>query len=573
MIGIILVMSFSFNLTSVEELQQALNFDNWKTFIIIAGIISLLVAVVFAKMKLRSFKEKCICEKKARTSKKSKLFALKKSGDFSDKILMSSDHQEIPVHRLIMASLSPSFSDVMKSTDTTTIIPFTKKIIEILVMFAYTGSSRLDEFTIMETLEAADKYKIKELVQLSGDFLISSALNVSNSLRFYDLSVKFCCEHVIGKISKFICQNFKGFIVTGQALSFTAEQVSMFVQSVDLQMNVEELEHFIQAWAEANVNTYTMGQMDAIMHSISLKRIPDKVVLATGGFSLQPTDVIETFNYLTKSWSINHIKLPVNSSSHGVVELEGKLYIVGGYDGQQTLESLYCLDVSTMVWEEMSSMMSKREGLSTAVIGGNIFALGGYDGSSILKTVEMYDPSTNMWTEMPSMKHRRCSFGTTVLEGKLFAVGGFDDHGALSSVEYFCPIEGDWVETSPLITPRYEAAAVTIEDKILVLGGRDETETLKSVECFQLGISRAVRFQVPDMLHRRSDFSSFVLEGKVVVVGGYEKGNVFSTEDELCADVEEYCSKEKKWSSGSNLNIRRSALGCVVFNNNNGFKI
>merc|ERR1719427_1968811 len=112
-------------------------------------------------MKLRSFKEKCICEKKARASRNSKLYSLKVSGDFCNKILMSSDLQEVAVHRSVMASLSPSFSAMMKTPDNITIIPFTKKIIEILVNFAYTGSSRLDESTIKETLEAADKYKIE----------------------------------------------------------------------------------------------------------------------------------------------------------------------------------------------------------------------------------------------------------------------------------------------------------------------------------------------------------------------------------------------------------------------------
>jgi len=526
------------------------------------------------KMKLRSFKEKCICEKMARASKTSKLLALKKSDDFCDKILMSSDQQEIPVHRLVLASLSPSFSAMMNTPDSTSTIPFTKKIIEILVEFAYTGSSRLDESTILETLEVADKYKIKELAQLCGDFLVSSALNVSSCLKFYDLSVKFCCEHVIGRISKFICQNFKSFIVTGEALSFTAEQVLMFVQSVDLQMNVEELEQFIQSWAVANVDTLTLGQMESIKNSIPLKRIPSKVVLATGGWSLQPTDVIETFNYLTNSWSINPVKLPINSAYHGVIELGGKLYIAGGYDGERYLDSLYCLDMSTMVWEEKSSMMSKRCYIATVTFDGKIYALGGHDGgTSRLKTVETYDPSTNMWTEMPSMNRRRSDFGATVVEGKIFAVGGFDGQDVLSSVEYFCPIEGVWIESSPLVTPRSGTTAMAVEDKILVLGGYDGTERLRSVECFQLGISRAVWFPVPDLLHRRSNFSAFVLEGKVVVVGGYKKDNLFSTDGEVCCDVEEYCSEEKKWSLGSPLNISRSALGCVVLNDNDGFKV
>ena len=530
------------------------------------------------KMKLRSFKEKCICEKKAQASKNFKLFALENSGDFCDKILMSSDQQEVPVHRLVMASLSPSFSAMMKTPDTIIIIPFSKKIILILVKFAYTGSSQLDESTIMETLEAANTYKIDELVQLSSDFLVSSVLNVSNAVTFYDLSLKFCCGHITERISKFICQNFKSFIAIDQALSFTAEKLSTFFQSVDLQMKVEELEQFMQAWAEANVGTFTMDQMEVIKNSIPLTRIPSKTVLATGGWKqygwgIHPTNEIETFNYLTNSWSINPTKLPINSAFHGVVELEGKLYIAGGYDGETYLDSLYCLDMSTMVWEEMSSMMSKRCYVATVIFDGKIIALGGHDGTSRLKTVEVYDPSTNMWMEMPSMNHKRSDFGATVLEGKLFAVGGFDGQDVLSSVEYFCPIRNVWIESSPLITARSGTTAMAMEDKVFVLGGYDGTERLKSVECFQLGSSRAVWCQVPDMLHRRSNFSSFLFEGKLVVAGGYKKDDLFSDDGEVCGDVEVYCSKDQKWSPGSKLNIKRSALGCVTLFNNDGFMI
>ena len=511
------------------------------------------------KMKLRSFKEKCICEKKAQTSENFKLFALKNSGYFCDKILMSSDLQEIPVHPLVMASLSPSFSLMMKTPNTIIIIPFNKKIIEIIVKFAYTGSCRVDESTIMETLEAADKYKIEELIQLSGDFLVSSALNVPNALKFYDLSAKFCCDHVTGRISQFICQNFKSFIATDEALSFTAEKLLTFFQSADLQMKVEELEQFLQAWAETNVDTFTTAQMEVIMKSIPLKRIPSKVVLATGGQpfqSLYPTDVIETFNYLTNSWSINHMKLPIRSAGHGVVELEGKLYVAGGHDGKEYLDSLYSLDMSTMVWEEMSSMMSKRSYIAAVIFNGKIIVLGGRDETSVLKTVEMYDPNTNMWIEMPNMNQRRSHFGATVFEGKLFAVGGIaDGRNILSSVEYFCPIENVWIESSPLPTPRYGATAMAMEDKIFVLGGSsDGLARLKSVECFQPGISRTEWLTVPDMMYRRTCSSSFVFEGKLVVAGGVEVGG----------DVEEYCSKDKKWITISNLNIKKYGIGCIA---------
>ena len=151
---------------------------------------------------------------------------------------------------------------------------------------------------------------------------------------------------------------------------------------------------------------------------------------------------LETFNPLTNTWTINTTRLPKNIAYHGAVELNNKMYIVGGFDGEQYLDSLYCLDLSTMQWEEMSSMMSKRCYIATAVLGGKIYALGGHDGRHRLNSIEMYDPSTNMWVSMPNMKQKRSDFGVTTFEGRIYAVGGFDGQDVLSSVEYFCPLLG-----------------------------------------------------------------------------------------------------------------------------------
>ena len=45
--GIFLLVGFTFNLSVVLELQQAANFDNWKFFILLAGIFALLASGVF----------------------------------------------------------------------------------------------------------------------------------------------------------------------------------------------------------------------------------------------------------------------------------------------------------------------------------------------------------------------------------------------------------------------------------------------------------------------------------------------------------------------------------------------
>ena len=46
--GILLVMGFTLNLSVVEELQEAANFDSWKIFILLAGIVAILTSAVLA---------------------------------------------------------------------------------------------------------------------------------------------------------------------------------------------------------------------------------------------------------------------------------------------------------------------------------------------------------------------------------------------------------------------------------------------------------------------------------------------------------------------------------------------
>ena len=54
-LGIILTVAYVFNNSLVDELQQASNFDNWKFFIITAGIISLLTFAVFLAAPLKVY--------------------------------------------------------------------------------------------------------------------------------------------------------------------------------------------------------------------------------------------------------------------------------------------------------------------------------------------------------------------------------------------------------------------------------------------------------------------------------------------------------------------------------------
>ena len=143
-----------------------------------------------ARMKLRSFQQKkCVCQMEIEKARSLKLLEMKDSAVFTDKILMSSDCHEIPVHRIVMASLSNSFSKMME-TYTIALLPYPEEVIQMLVMLAYTGSCDLDEDHVEKTLEAAKEYGIEALIKICGTFLVN-ALTEKNAVIFYRLSVKY----------------------------------------------------------------------------------------------------------------------------------------------------------------------------------------------------------------------------------------------------------------------------------------------------------------------------------------------------------------------------------------------
>lgn len=68
----------------------------------------------------------------------------------------------------------------------------------------------------------------------------------------------------------------------------------------------------------------------------------------------------------------------------------GKLYSVGGYDGESRLSTVECYDPELDLWSVVSPMTTKRSALAVAAVGEELYVIGGYDGVASLCSVEMY---------------------------------------------------------------------------------------------------------------------------------------------------------------------------------------
>ncbi|GMT19927.1 hypothetical protein PFISCL1PPCAC_11224, partial [Pristionchus fissidentatus] len=130
--------------------------------------------------------------------------------------------------------------------------------------------------------------------------------------------------------------------------------------------------------------------------------------------------------------------------------LDGKIYVIGGHDGQQIWSNGECYDPATNKWELIASMKHRRCRFGVAAMNGKIWAVGGYDGAGFLKDVESYDPATNIWTTHKKMERRRSRSSLVVACGKLFVIGGFDGLNNLHSVARYNEESDEWEEVAPM---------------------------------------------------------------------------------------------------------------------------
>jgi hypothetical protein len=94
---------------------------------------------------------------------------------------------------------------------------------------------------------------------------------------------------------------------------------------------------------------------------------------------------------------------------------QGKLWAIGGYDGEHASQRVECYDPIKKVWAAGPPLQEKRSVVVCAVVANKLYAVGGYDGQQYLKTTEVFDPELNAWCVGPNMPGNRGRHCVTAL--------------------------------------------------------------------------------------------------------------------------------------------------------------
>ncbi len=105
---------------------------------------------------------------------------------------------------------------------------------------------------------------------------------------------------------------------------------------------------------------------------------------------------------------------------------------------------LFCVVSSGLTdgdtWEQKADMLTARFACGSSEIDGKIYVIGGWDSwrdQSPLATVEVYDPVTDTWEQKADMPTARGALATAVLDDKIYAIGGARGNTTFSIVEVY----------------------------------------------------------------------------------------------------------------------------------------
>lgn len=133
-------------------------------------------------------------------------------------------------------------------------------------------------------------------------------------------------------------------------------------------------------------------------------------------------------------------------------------------------------------------LLFQRCAPAAAELNGVLYVIGGYDGNMYLQSAERYDPREGFWTQLPRMRTRRGSHSVVVLGDSLHALGGLNRNTTFSSVEIFDTRANSWRRGSPLSVPRAHGCAVTLDGNAYLIGGiQSSEEYVETVEVYKEG--------------------------------------------------------------------------------------
>ena len=147
------------------------------------------------------------------------------------------------------------------------------------------------------------------------------------------------------------------------------------------------------------------------------------------------------------------------------VDVGGKVYVFGGFDGQQPLNSIEVFDPEMGTWSmSRVHLHTPRSGTRAVVLAGRVYVAGGFDGENRLKSVECFSfgPGGVTRHQVPDMATARSNFAMVVIDNQILVAGGYSDPTVISRCELYSPRSNTWSEAADMPSSKSALDAVAV---------------------------------------------------------------------------------------------------------------
>jgi N-acetylneuraminic acid mutarotase len=227
----------------------------------------------------------------------------------------------------------------------------------------------------------------------------------------------------------------------------------------------------------------------------------------------------------------------------GAVFLNGKIYVIGGNDGQRTLNYTEIYDTATDTWSYGQPMPTPRRGFAIAQLNGKIYCFGGYnlETRTTLTNAEVYDTVLNKWEKLPNMPFPRQGATAVTYNNRIYVLGGVmgtanSGNGPifLRDMNYYLVKERQWENGPSLVFDRYYLTSVIHNNIIYAIGGIKGLRPLNIVET--INIENGSTWVSKDELNLQSPRNASVavyLNGVIYAIGGLGNEGELNTVESL----------------------------------------
>ncbi len=235
----------------------------------------------------------------------------------------------------------------------------------------------------------------------------------------------------------------------------------LFVSLVLLAPNLA----FAQGWSEGR-------PMDTARAALSVVEMQGRIYAIGGAGRLAPMSVAERYDPAAGSWR-GIPDLPVGLEQFGLANLDGTLYVAGGYAADGNGEAgaeVWSFAETDREWQPAPALPDNRAAFAMVAADGKLYAIGGSGSQS--DEMAVFDPKKNEWRLLEGGPKARRASVALAIDSKIYVIAGGSASAPSGQLDIYDTQSNTWTKGAELSIARSGHAAAVFAGKLHVMGGR-----------------------------------------------------------------------------------------------------